>query len=316
MLHAACADAGLPAASLWAAVPHYVAAATNPKAALALLRRVEGLIGVSVDVSELESAAADYERQVGLAVQSDPDIQAFVERLEQAAESEADGAPRTCPSGDVLAREFQRFLRQRGPEGRVAATAPRPPGRRSGSRRSSRRRATGVGSNVLGEDPLADLEHDVLDGLGVALVARHRHLDVVEHVVVGLARGLQLPVLARRERVQRELDVVLRAARPSSGARSCSRSARTRASAPVAEPVDAVDAPAQVVRPELEGERALEPHRLGVLLAQPLVVAGERHARLLAAARSSRSPSPKPAPAPAGVEQLEHLLERRRPSEW
>ena len=88
VLHSACADAGLPSASLWAGVPHYVAAAANPKAALALLRRVEGLIGVSVDVSELESAAADYERQVGLAVQSDPDIQAFVERLEQAAESE------------------------------------------------------------------------------------------------------------------------------------------------------------------------------------------------------------------------------------
>jgi predicted ATP-grasp superfamily ATP-dependent carboligase len=96
-------------------VPHYVAAAANPKAALALVRRVEGLIGVSVDVSELESAAADYERQVELAVQSDPDIQAFVERLEQAAESQ-ESSPEEVPSGDILAREFQRFLRQRGPD--------------------------------------------------------------------------------------------------------------------------------------------------------------------------------------------------------
>jgi proteasome assembly chaperone (PAC2) family protein len=114
VLHAACADAGLPSATLWAAVPHYVAAATNPKAALALLRRLEVLIGVSVDLSELESAAADYERQVGLAVQSDPDILAFVERLEQAADSELPAAAEQVPSGDVLAREFQRFLRQRG----------------------------------------------------------------------------------------------------------------------------------------------------------------------------------------------------------
>jgi predicted ATP-grasp superfamily ATP-dependent carboligase len=114
VLHAICADAGLPSASLWASVPHYVAAAANPKAALALTRRVEGLIGVSVDVSELESAAADYERQVGLAVQSDPDIQAFVERLEQAADSEEQTSPEDVPSGDVIAREFQRFLRQRG----------------------------------------------------------------------------------------------------------------------------------------------------------------------------------------------------------
>jgi predicted ATP-grasp superfamily ATP-dependent carboligase len=118
VLHTACADAGLPSASLWASVPHYVAAAANPKAALALLRRVEVLIGVSVDVSELESAAADYERQVGLAVQSDPDIQAFVERLEQAADSEDQASPDDVPSGDALAREFQRFLRQRGREGK------------------------------------------------------------------------------------------------------------------------------------------------------------------------------------------------------
>jgi predicted ATP-grasp superfamily ATP-dependent carboligase len=115
VLHSACMDAGLPSASLWAGVPHYVAAAANPKAALALLRRTENMIGVSVDVSELEVSAADYERQVGLAVQSDPDIQAFVERLEHAAESEeSELSPEDVPSGDMLAREFQRFLRQRG----------------------------------------------------------------------------------------------------------------------------------------------------------------------------------------------------------
>src|SRR5271156_5016739 len=80
-------------------VPHYGGAAANPKAALALLRRVEVLIGVSVDVSELESSAADYERQVGLAVRSDPDIQAFVERLEQAADNEEQSSPEDLPSG-------------------------------------------------------------------------------------------------------------------------------------------------------------------------------------------------------------------------
>src|ERR1700730_3120719 len=116
VLHNACAEAGLPSASLWAGVPHYVAAAANPKAALALVRRVEGLIGVSVDVSELESAATDYERQVERAVQSDPEIQAFVERLEQASDNEVEGSAAEVPSGDMLAREFQRFLRQRGPE--------------------------------------------------------------------------------------------------------------------------------------------------------------------------------------------------------
>lgn len=115
VLHDACADAGLPTASLWAAVPHYVAVVPNPKGALALMRKLEGVVGVTVDGSELEAAAADYERQVSRAVELDPDVQAFVERLERTADIEGD-APDAAdlPSGDVLAREFQRFLRQRG----------------------------------------------------------------------------------------------------------------------------------------------------------------------------------------------------------
>ena len=117
VLHAACQNAGLPSASLWAAVPHYIAATPNPKAALALVRKLEGLVGVAVDASELEHAASDYERQVNVAVQSDPDVQAFVERLEQAAGIEMDDETGPLPSGETIARDLQRFLRQRGPEG-------------------------------------------------------------------------------------------------------------------------------------------------------------------------------------------------------
>ena len=114
VLHSACQQSGLPSASLWAAVPHYIAAAPNPKASLALVRKLEGLVGVAVDASELESASSDYERQVNLAVQSDPDVQAFVERLEQAAGDDDANAPGPLPSGDSIARDLQRFLRQRG----------------------------------------------------------------------------------------------------------------------------------------------------------------------------------------------------------
>jgi proteasome assembly chaperone (PAC2) family protein len=114
VLHSACADAGIPSASLWATVPHYVAAAPNPKAALALVRKLEGLVGVTVDATDLERAAGEYERQVDAAVQSDPEVQAFVERLEQASAEETGPTQQDVPSGDVLAREFQRFLRQRG----------------------------------------------------------------------------------------------------------------------------------------------------------------------------------------------------------
>ncbi len=113
VLHDACRAAGVPAASLWAAVPHYIAASPNPKAALALIRKLEGLVGVVIDASELESNATEYERQVNLAVAHDPDVQAFVEKLEAAAGEET---PERfdLPSGEAIERELQRFLRQRG----------------------------------------------------------------------------------------------------------------------------------------------------------------------------------------------------------
>ncbi len=118
VLQSACAEAGMPAASLWAAVPHYVAVAPNPKGALAILRRLESLVGVTVDASDLETAAVDYERQVSRAVELDPEVQAFVERLERAADAEEPPTDLSqIPSGDVLAREFQRFLKQRGGPG-------------------------------------------------------------------------------------------------------------------------------------------------------------------------------------------------------
>jgi proteasome assembly chaperone (PAC2) family protein len=119
VLHATCAEHGMESVSLWAPVPHYVAATPNPKAALALVRGFEGIAGIAVDATELETASEDYDRQVTAAVATDPDVKAFVERLEEMADelSEEEGPPEQLPSGDVIAREFQRFLRQRGPGG-------------------------------------------------------------------------------------------------------------------------------------------------------------------------------------------------------
>lgn len=117
VLHAEFANAGMDSISLWAPVPHYVAATPNPKAALALVRGFEGIARIAVDASQLEGASEDYDRQVTAAVASDPDVKAFVERLEEMADemSEEEGPLEELPSGDVIAREFQRFLRQRGP---------------------------------------------------------------------------------------------------------------------------------------------------------------------------------------------------------
>jgi proteasome assembly chaperone (PAC2) family protein len=114
VLHDTCRQRGMSSASLWAAVPHYVAAVPNPKAALALLRRLEPLTGIAVDASELEEETESYEEQVGRAVAANPEIEELVSRIEeQRAEQLAeDGGD--LPSADSIAREFQRFLRQRG----------------------------------------------------------------------------------------------------------------------------------------------------------------------------------------------------------
>ena len=119
VLHHEATEAGLKSVSLWASVPHYVAAAPNPKAALALIRSFEGAAGVAVDATELETSAEEYERQVSAAVATDPDVKSFVERLEQTLDEVADDlapGPEHLPSADTIARDFQRFLRQRRPD--------------------------------------------------------------------------------------------------------------------------------------------------------------------------------------------------------
>jgi proteasome assembly chaperone (PAC2) family protein len=116
VLHHACAAAGLSSVSLWASVPHYVAAAPNPKAALALIRSFEGVAGVAVEARDLEESAEDYERQVSAAVASDPEVKSFVERLEETLDETQPDVPERIPSAETIARDFQRFLRQRGPD--------------------------------------------------------------------------------------------------------------------------------------------------------------------------------------------------------
>jgi len=110
VLHDALAKADVPSASLWAAVPHYVAATPSPKAALALVERTSRLIKVPVVTADLAQLAADYERQVSEVVAADEDVSAYVARLEENADSE--GLEMT--SGEDLAAELQRFLREQG----------------------------------------------------------------------------------------------------------------------------------------------------------------------------------------------------------
>ena len=115
VLHDACARAGMLSASLWVPVPHYVATVPSPKATLALLRRLEDLLELPIDTDELDEAALEYERRLDEAVASEPEVRALVERLEQQVDDE-DISYRNLPSGDSIAEEFERFLKEQGDE--------------------------------------------------------------------------------------------------------------------------------------------------------------------------------------------------------
>jgi proteasome assembly chaperone (PAC2) family protein len=87
----------------------------SPKATLALLRRLEDLLEVPIETDELDEAAVEYERRLDEAVASEPEVRALVERLEQQIDDE-DITFRNLPSGDSIAEEFERFLKEQGDE--------------------------------------------------------------------------------------------------------------------------------------------------------------------------------------------------------
>ena len=111
----ACRRAGIPSVSLWAAVPHYVSLAPSPRAALALCRRLGELVGTEIELAELEQAAEEYNEQVTEAVASDAETAAYVEELERRVDLME--AAEDLPSGESLAAELTRFLREREENG-------------------------------------------------------------------------------------------------------------------------------------------------------------------------------------------------------
>jgi proteasome assembly chaperone (PAC2) family protein len=83
VLSSICREQGVPTVSLWAALPHYIAAAPNPRGALALLMRLSALLELQVDLTELEAAAAEFEAKVNAAVAEDPKLAAYVRELKK-----------------------------------------------------------------------------------------------------------------------------------------------------------------------------------------------------------------------------------------
>ncbi|GGU97134.1 PAC2 family protein [Kitasatospora indigofera] len=129
VLQEACTHAGVPAVTLWAAVPHYVAQPPNPKATLALLNKLEDLLDLRIPPGELGEDSRAWQLGVDQLAAEDSEVAEYVQQLEEAQ----DTAELPEASGDAIAREFERYLRRRenlGPTGEkpVAghATAERP----------------------------------------------------------------------------------------------------------------------------------------------------------------------------------------------
>ena len=110
VLHDAYRRSGLPSASLWAAVPHYASLVSSPKAAHALCVRLGSLLGVDLDLADLERASEAYERQVSQVVATDEETEQYVRELERRRDTL--GEELDVPSGDSLAEELTRFLRE------------------------------------------------------------------------------------------------------------------------------------------------------------------------------------------------------------
>jgi predicted ATP-grasp superfamily ATP-dependent carboligase len=113
-----CRAEGVPSVSLWAPVPHYLAAPPNPPATLALLERFGGLTGVHFDLGQLERTAQAWREKVDEVAAGDDDVRNYVSTLEERFDAESDEAASdrswgtNLPSGDELAREVERFLRE------------------------------------------------------------------------------------------------------------------------------------------------------------------------------------------------------------
>lgn len=116
VLHDSCLQHGIPSVSLWASVPHYISALPNPKATLALVRRVMSLVDFNLDLTDLQDASRAFDSQLAEALAQDPKIAAYVKQLEERLAEEEKvppGGGDDLPTGKELVEELERFLRNR-----------------------------------------------------------------------------------------------------------------------------------------------------------------------------------------------------------
>jgi proteasome assembly chaperone (PAC2) family protein len=118
VIHDACREAGLPAVSLWASVPHYLGISQNPKVAQALLQALDGLFGLSVDLEDIERAVQRFEQQISAIIATNPEAEAYLKELERRADAaegkaEEEAELSALPPSEVLIKDLEDFLRRR-----------------------------------------------------------------------------------------------------------------------------------------------------------------------------------------------------------
>lgn len=118
VLNTTCREQGMPTASLWANIPHYISGTENPKAALVLVQRVVKLLHARVDLSELQEAARQFEQNLAEIVAQNTEIAAYVKKLEAKSTDEEDPPPsprEELPPASDLVAEIEQYLRQHRP---------------------------------------------------------------------------------------------------------------------------------------------------------------------------------------------------------
>lgn len=103
-------QAGIPAVHLWAQVPHYVHTSPSPKATLAILDKLEELLGLEVARESLEEQSSAWEDNIDQLAADDDEMLAYIEQLEK----QRDTVESPEASGDAIAREFERYLSRGG----------------------------------------------------------------------------------------------------------------------------------------------------------------------------------------------------------
>ncbi len=104
-----CLKRGIDAISLWAAVPHYASASPSPKASLALIGAIEDFLNIAIPSGDLLVQSDEWEKSVDELAKEDSEVADYVKSLEESK----DAADLPDVSGEMIAKEFERYLRRR-----------------------------------------------------------------------------------------------------------------------------------------------------------------------------------------------------------